>query len=198
MTGGDDGAAVEFALSAADYAAFVRFAATGPRFRRRKILVRRLIGISAPPLVLAYIAFAYDAPPVIAGVPTLVLFVTSGLVLGVFWTAVFWLLGREANVLVARWRLRLKAYEEFLQPARIELSPEGVKRTNAVRTVLTRWPAVLEIARSRQAIYAYIGPMHAWIIPRRAFPTDAAFAGFAAKLAQYRETYGAVKGTQAG
>ncbi len=190
MTGGDDGVAVEFALSAEDYADFVRFAATGPRFRRRKILVRRLISVGAPPLVLSYVAFAYDVPPVIAGVPTLVLFVASGLVLGVFWTALFWLLGREANVLVARWRLRLKSYKEFLQPARIELSPDGLKRTDASGPALTGWPAVVEIAKNRQAIYAYISPIQAHIIPRRAFPNDAAFDCFAAKLAQYQETYG--------
>jgi hypothetical protein len=184
---------IPVSLTRRDFEDFAVFAALeGPFagavfFRRLQIL---LLPVAACLLVLL-VAFNLD------------LSVLGGDALGnlspwVRWTvlalaaavAAIWIeLPRVVRVWVRR-SIALPQYDNLLQPVQLSLSDAGVTSDNASGAVVTPWQAVKAVSVVNAAIYAFIAPFQAIIIPRRAFSNAAAFNDFVAELSSYQAQAG--------
>jgi YcxB-like protein len=179
----DDGLVAEFAVTEQDYISFCRFHATQSRFCRRCVLWRRLCFFLLPPLA-GIIIVGLDRRSGLFGAPS---FIVAMVILGAVMAGIDPTITRAIVGWRMRRRLRDGTFASWLQPTRIELSPDGLTWSSSSGNSLTRWSTFVDIATDGSAAYAYINSMQAYIIPRRAFADAASFERFVAKLRQYRE-----------
>jgi hypothetical protein len=78
----------------------------------------------------------------------------------------------------------------LLQPAELSLSSAGIVCDTASGAIVTPWQAIKAVALVNVAVYAFIAPFQAMIIPRRAFADAAAFDDFVAGLSAYQPQAG--------
>ncbi len=81
-------------------------------------------------------------------------------------------------------------YDSLLLPVQLSLSSAGVTADNAGGEVVTPWQAMRAVTVVNAAIYAFIAPFQAIIIPRRVFSDTAAFDDFIAELSFYEAQAG--------
>lgn len=88
--------------------------------------------------------------------------------------------------------LRLKAWSVFrglpkcLRDVEISALPPGLSVNTPMTSQTVKWNAITKVRRDRRAIYLFLSPRMAHIVPLRAFPSPAAaqeFVDFAARHA---------------
>ncbi len=68
----------------------------------------------------------------------------------------------------------------------IAIEPEGVAERSGVHESRIAWSGIERIEDGGQYIYLYIGPLHAYVIPKRAFKTDTDAEAFLQQAQAYR------------
>jgi len=161
-----EGQAVEFSLTAVDYAAYSQLVALRSWHKwlfRIGGIVFLLIAVSDA----AQWFVGADGPDVVS----VALFAAVGL---------FMLFFRRFTGWIARRRFNGKAFVKIREPMRIEISPEGLYSRGGLAETRTPWSSILDITVTPDAAYFFIMKNAAHVVPRHAFADPAAFDAFVA------------------
>jgi len=81
-------------------------------------------------------------------------------------------------VVQIRRRARLGEFDRVCIPQKLVLSPEGVTHSSENGVALTLWKAIVKVRESEDHAFIYLSQVTAYVVPRYAFPNDAAFENF--------------------
>ncbi|MFN7954227.1 MAG: YcxB family protein [bacterium] len=71
-------------------------------------------------------------------------------------------------------------------PRRVTIAPRSFRCEGPYTDDQVRWPAVERIVESEHALYVYVSANSGYVVPRRAFASDAEFEAFVAMARQYQ------------
>ena len=74
--------------------------------------------------------------------------------------------------------------EGFYGECEVILEPEGIRETRPSGSTTRNWSAVERVAVTPQHLFVYTSGIEAFVVPRRAFDTDADFSRFASAIAE--------------
>jgi hypothetical protein len=86
---------------------------------------------------------------------------------------------------MARRRFRSAAFAKMRAPMRMELLPHGLHSVTGFADALTPWTSSIDIAATPAAVYLIVMSSSVHIVPRHAFPDEAAFDDFIAAATAY-------------
>jgi len=176
MTAADEIGVIQFTISENDFADFCIFNATKSRFRRRKYLSARIGSLLLVPLAVFVLAVTSNG----SAWPSIRHAIALALVAACF-LALLWIVTPVTIGKAARRRFNDGTFVRLAMPRRLEISTQGIYCSGAQGESRTKWAAILEIAVTSNAIYMHLTSVQAFIVPRHAFPDDAAFDNFARK-----------------
>jgi hypothetical protein len=88
---------------------------------------------------------------------------------------------------VLRRRLKDPAYQKLLGGRKLEITPDGISLSWTAGNSTTLWSGVSKIIATEQHAFFYLSPVEAHILPKRAFPSDAAFWDFVETARRFRD-----------
>lgn len=180
--------ALELTLTEQDYVAFSEYTWTASRFNRHRYIRRRIVNFLAPPLGVATVAIFHGGPFYAYYVKALV---AAGLGASMIWGLATWALHVALIRSSTKRVLRNGTFASYFRPSRMEVSEDGISCISALGTQSIKWPAILDIVATANAVYAYISSQQALIVPRRVFRDETAFEAFLQMLRQHRQKFGA-------
>jgi hypothetical protein len=184
--------AISVSLTRRDFEDFAVFAALEGPFARTVVFrrIQILLLPAAVVLLLALLAFDLDASMLVSGFGAVSPWLRSLTLVLAAIVVVAWLgLPRAVRVWVRR-GIATPRYDALLQPFALSLNTAGIACETTSGEVVTPWPAIKAVSVVDTAIYAFIAPFQAIIIPRRAFADDAAFDDFVTALSAYQPQAG--------
>ena len=177
-----DAPAISYTLTLEDDVAFLYFCNRRTFARRHQ----RFISFTGCTLAIVGLIFALNSkslahwPDPEEGLAlAVVLLLIAGAAVG-FWYAEPGL-DRRLYRMIARGR----GAEKRKGPARVEIAAEGVHLTADDGRRALPWPSIIAVETGAEALYLFLTPEQAHIIPRRAFPDDAAFDAFVAAIRRH-------------
>jgi len=189
----EGGIFIELTLSEQDVIDFNQFTWTRSHFHRRDLIRQRALGFVYPLLGVAAVV-GYEIindPKRTLDTRFLAIMAPAALVVSLVWGGLCWIWFSKKIGAYAKRLARDESYARYLLPSKLTLSHTGVTSTGAAGLQMTPWNSISDIAVTATAAYAYISANMAYIIPRRAFPNEAAFDRFIDELRRYRSQFGA-------
>ncbi len=189
----EGGIFIELTLSEQDVVDFNEFNWTRSRLHRRDLIKQRVLGFVYPVLgIAAVVAYQIiDNPKRTLDAHFLAMMAAGALLLSLVYGSQCWIWFAKKISAYAERLARDESYASYFQPSKLAISHAGVTSSGAAGLQMTPWNSISDIAVTATAAYAYISATMAYIIPRRAFPNEAAFDRFIDELRCYRSQFGA-------
>jgi hypothetical protein len=165
---------VRFNLTLDDFLAFQRYGEaqqTSTRPRPRPVLL-----YTAAVLFVLFLTL----PFVVGKPPEITLSDSKTLIILGFWASVgiIWLASLRARRVLPRKLFEAARARGLVDDIVVSISPERLTHTNKVSTSSTEWSAIQEVGRTDEYIVIMTGDTTGYIIPRRAFASDAEYEAF--------------------